>query len=470
MKEKIKSLTKTFIQNGRGALILLFVLELVLAFFITPNLYDDKWFMEQITNEVNPETNEVIEHTIPDFVKNRYENWSSRVIIEFTLCLVLRTSKYLWILLECLMVTLACYSISRIFVKDDKNRNNLMLVCMILIYPYITMYQTGWASTSINYMWPLATMLFALIPIAKVWRGEKIKWFQYILYTLSLIFAANHEQACALLVGFYGVFFVLHIARNKKFNFYMFLMLALSIASMVFILTCPGNHVRQVEEAYRLCDYEMFSTIDKFVLGFTSTFGKLIEKQDLTYIMCTALIATFVYTNYKDKLYRVVAIIPICSVLIFGMLLPVLSPVFPNLQIFKNLLVKEDVLLNVGNCNNLYYTFPMLFAFANFIAICMSLLLIFGKIKNNLPLLIFVAGFATRIVVAFSPTVFVSKTRTMIFLDFAMIIISYLIWNKMGKKEENKKVFNITTTVIEFAAVIQFIDTLIYIYSKQLLY
>jgi len=247
-------------------------------------------------------------------------------------------------------------------------------------------------------------------------------------------------------------------------------MLALSIASMVFILTCPGNHVRQVEEAYRLCDYEMFSTIDKFVLGFTSTFGKLIEKQDLTYIMCTALIATFVCTNYKDKLYRVVAIIPICSVLIFGMLLPVLSPVFPNLQIFKNLLVKEDVLLNVGNCNNLYYTFPMLFAFANFIAICMSLLLIFGKIKNNLPLLIFVAGFATRIVVAFSPTVFVSKTRTMIFLDFAMIIISYLIWNKMGKKEENKKVFNITTTVIEFAAVIQFIDTLIYIYSKQLLY
>ena len=40
----------------------------------------------------------------------------------------------------------------------------------------------------------------------------------------------------------------------------------------------------------------------------------------------------------------------------------------------------------------------------------------------------------------------------------------------MGKKEESKKVFDIATTVIEFAAVIQFIDTLVYIYSKQLLY
>ena len=116
-------------------------------------------------------------------------------------------------------------------------------------------------------------------------------------------------------------------------------MLVLSIASMVFILTCPGNHIRQVEEAYRFCDYEMLSSIDKFVLGFTSTFGKLIEKQDLTYIMCTALIATFVCSNYKDKLYRVVALIPICSVLMLGMLLPILNPIFPNLLILNILYI-----------------------------------------------------------------------------------------------------------------------------------
>ena len=470
MKEKLKNFINIIVQNGRGALILLFVLELVLTFFITPNLYDDKWFMDQVTNEIDPVTGEVIEHNIINFVYDRYQTWSSRVIIEFTLCLVLKTSKYLWIIAECLMVTLACYSISRIFVKEDKNRNNFMLMCMVLIYPYITMYQTGWASTSINYMWPLATSLFAMIPISKIWNKEKIRWFEYVLYTLSLIFATNHEQACALVAGFYLVFFMLHIGRNKKFNVYLFLQLILALSSMVIILSCPGNHIRQVEEAYRYCDYEMLSVVDKFVLGFTSTFGKIIEKQDLTYIMLTALIAVYVCKNYKDKLYRVVSLIPIISVLVLGMLLPVLNPVFPNLQIFKNLLIKEDALLTVGNCNNLYYTFPMIFAFTNFIAIGMSLLLIFGKMKNNLPLLIFIAGFLTREIVAFSPTIFVSKTRTMIFFDFAMIIISYLIWEKLGKKEENKKVFNITSTVIKLTAIIQFVDTLVYIYSKQLLY
>ena len=132
MNEKIKKI----FENGRVVLILLFVLEIVLSIFITPNLYDDAWFIEQVTNELDPETNQVIEHTIIDFVKDRYFNWSSRVIIEFTLCLVLKTSKYMWILIEALMVTLVGYSISKIFTKENNKQNNLMLITMILIYPY----------------------------------------------------------------------------------------------------------------------------------------------------------------------------------------------------------------------------------------------------------------------------------------------------------------------------------------------
>ena len=131
MKEKLKK----FFENRRGILVLLFILQLVLTIFITPNTYDDEWFIKQITDELNVETGEIIEHTIPDFLENRYNNWSSRIIIEFVLCLVLKTSKYLWILIQTLMVVLTCYSLSKLFVKENKNRNNFMLMAMILIYP-----------------------------------------------------------------------------------------------------------------------------------------------------------------------------------------------------------------------------------------------------------------------------------------------------------------------------------------------
>lgn len=470
MKEKFKEVVKKFFMNGRKALFILFILEIILTMFITPNTYDDEWFIKQVTNEINPETNQVIEHNIIDFVKGRYNTWSSRVIIEFVLCFVLKTSKYLWILLQALMVTLVCYSISKIFVKQDKDKNNFILVAMVLIYPYNIMHQTGWASTSINYLWPLATGLFALIPIKKIWNNEKIKWWQYPLYTIALLFAANQEQACAILVGFYIIFTILYFIKNKKISVYMLLQTIISVLSIIFILTCPGNAVRQQEEQYRFIDFQMLSFIEKFVLGFTGTFGRIIATQSTTYILFTSLIAIYIVLHYKEKLYRIVATLPILTILVLGVFLPVLSGPFPYLQVFKNLLIREDALLTVANCNNLYYTFPIIFSFANFICIGMSLLLIFKNLKNNIAILIYLAGLASRVIIAFSPTVFVSKTRTMIFFDFAMIIVSYLIWEKMREKEEHKKEFNLANTIIKLSAIIQYINVLIYIYSKQKLY
>lgn len=93
MKEKVVEFLK---KNGRFAILMLFILELILTGLITPNKFDDAFFIEKVTN-----------HSIISFVAERYNNWTSRVLIEFVLCLVLKTSKYLWILLEAFMVAIA---------------------------------------------------------------------------------------------------------------------------------------------------------------------------------------------------------------------------------------------------------------------------------------------------------------------------------------------------------------------------
>ena len=201
MKEKIQK----FLQNGRGAIFALFILQLFLTIFITPNKYDDKTFLESVTGT-----------TIFSYIGPRYFNWTSRFIIEYVLCFVLKTSKYLWILIEALMVALAGYSISRLFIKENKSQNNIMLLFMMLLYPLNVMNSAGWAATTVNYMWPLATCLFALIPIRKIWDGEKIKIWEYFLYTIALIFAGNQEQTCSILCGTYILFTILMILKNKK--------------------------------------------------------------------------------------------------------------------------------------------------------------------------------------------------------------------------------------------------------------
>ena len=163
MKEKFKK----FLKDGRGAIFALFILELILMFFITPNRYDDKVFLESVTGK-----------SVWEYVGTRYYDWSSRVMIEFMLCSVLKISKYLWIFIEALMVALAGYSISKLFVKNNENKkeNIIMLVAMILLYPIMQMNSAGWAATTVNYMWPMAAVLFALIPIINFEISSNSTW------------------------------------------------------------------------------------------------------------------------------------------------------------------------------------------------------------------------------------------------------------------------------------------------------
>ncbi len=456
MKEKIK---KFLNENGRLAILILFILELFLTIFITPNKYDDEYFIEQVTNK-----------SIWSFVGPRYYWWSSRIIIEFVLCLVLKISKYAWILIEALMVALAGYSISKVFIKDNKNDNTMMLIFMILLYPLDIMASAGWAATTVNYMWPLATGLFALIPIRKMWDGEKIKIYEYPLYTIALLFAGNAEQSCAILVGAYVLFAILMILKNKKIHPYMVIQTLIIIASLVFVLTCPGNHARNAVEIERhFKDIEMLSMLDKISLGLTSTIGLIIGKGNIIYALLSILVAVYICTNYKEKLYKVVSVIPLVSVVVCYFTLETTVRFFPFLGFFNELLAEEQVMLTAANCNNFLYTLPLIFAFVNFISLGVSILLIFKNLKNNVAIIVFLAGLASRIIMGFSPTVFISGERTMIFFEFAMIIVSILIWQELIKKNDKNdiKTQKKVATIIKGAGVLQYISMLLCILITQ---
>ncbi len=456
MKEKFKK----FLDNGRGALIALFLLEFLLMIFVTPNKYDDAIFLENIHGK-----------TILSYVAPRYFTWTSRFLIEYILCLVLKISKYLWILIECLMVTLAGYSLSKLFIKENKKENILMLVFMILIYPITIMNSAGWAATTVNYMWPLATGLFALIPIRKIWDGEKIKVWQYPLYIIALIFSANAEQTCAILFGTYLLFAILMIIKNKKIHPFMVIQIILLIASLIFILTCPGNNARTIKESEQVFkDFEMLTLLDRIGLGFTSTMGLIVKNGNLVYTVMCIMIAVYICSNYKENLYRIVSLIPVFSIFtitIYGKNLT--DSIFPYFASIRNLLVNEQVMLTATNSNNLLYTIPFIFASVNIVCIIMSLLLIFRNLKNNTAVLVFLIGFASRLVVVFSPTVFLSSERTMIFLDFSMIIVTYLVWQELIKKTDknDKKIQRKMEFLIRATAVLQYANCLIAILMTQ---
>lgn len=457
--KKIKEKISKFLENGRGAILAIFILELILTFFVTPNKFDDEYFLEKVTN-----------NSCLSFAISRYSWWSSRVIIEFVLCIVLKTSKYLWILLEALMVAIIGYSISRIFIKDNKKQNNTMLLFMILLYPLNVMNGAGWAATTTNYMWPLATCLFALIPIKKIWNNEKIKWFEFPLYSLALIYAGNQEQSCAILLGTYILFSIFMIIKNKKINPYMIVQNVLIIASLIFILTCPGNYARnEAEIKDNFKDFEMLTFLDKIGLGLTSTNALLVGNASVIFLMLTGLSAIYIFSSYKEKLYRVIATIPLLSSLLLSFIPNITSSAFPFLVSFKKYFIMDGVMLTAANSNNLFYTLPVIFAFVNFMCVILSIMIIFKNLKNNIALLVFLVGLASRLIMGFSPTIFASANRTMIFLEFSMIIVSILIWQELIKRTDKNdiKIQNKTSAIIKCAGVLQYLNVLLCILLTQ---
>lgn len=457
MKEKIEK----FLKDGRAAILAIFILQLILMIFITPNKYDDASFLKSL------ETN-----SVTSLVKERYYEWTSRVIIEFTLFTVLKTSKYLWIFIQACMMALIGYSISKLFVKkENKTELNTMILLMILAYPMDIMASAGWAATTTNYMWPLATALFALIPIKKAWDKEKIKIYQYPLYILSLLYACNQEQTCAIVFGVYLLFTVLLILRDKKkIHPFVIIQLILAIASLIFVLTAPGNYVRkdtEIESFFK--DFEMLTIQDKISVGLTLTMGNIVKTCSVPFAFFSLMIATYIFTTYKEKLYRVVSIIPLLTISVLGIFSDIIFDMFPYLGAFTEILTKQEVILTAANCNNLLYVLPLMLSMVVFLSIILSLLLIFKNLKNNIAVLVFLVGLASRLIMGFSPTMFASSVRTILFLDFAMLIAALLIWQEFIKKTDKneKKVQKRVYSIVTVTAIVQYLNVLVAILITQ---
>ena len=254
----------------------------------------------------------------------------------------------------------------------------------------------------------------------------------------------------------------------------MLIQLALVIASFIFIVTCPGNYVRTTDEIERYFqDMEMFNFLDKLSLGFTSTLGLIIGEEMVVFILMSSMINIYIFTHYKEKLYRIVSIFPLISVIILSLLVgpenpDMLGRVFPFLYSFRTLVVSEQVFLTASTSNNLLYITPLIFSFMFFISVGLSILLVYKNLKDNLPLLIFLAGLASRVMIGFSPTVFSSGARTMIFFEFAMISIAFIVWQKIiNDSKTEKKLINKLDIVIKFTAVIQYANVLFCILFTQ---
>ncbi|MDE6687723.1 MAG: hypothetical protein K2K17_10455, partial [Lachnospiraceae bacterium] len=147
---------------------------------------------------------------------DRYLTDSSRVLSEAILFTLIRMPFFVWQVLDTMICILVYHCMTVLLVNDKQSRGNVIVFLAFAAYPYMHMGSAGWICTSLNYMWPLAALLYALSGAFSRYRGEKISVWKYPLYLAAMVFAANCEQSAAMLTMVFGMAFVFAVLDKKS--------------------------------------------------------------------------------------------------------------------------------------------------------------------------------------------------------------------------------------------------------------
>lgn len=208
------------------------------------------------------------------FLADRYRTWTSRVVIEAGVWLLAAAPAWLWKILNTLMVLLLVWIAADLF-GIESGRSETKIPAQVIFFsmlgclPVLSLCDAGWIATTLNYLWPMTLGLVAMRPVKHWIREEKCPQWEYPVCPVCMICAANMEQGAAVLLGVYllGGAYISH-RRGKLPSFYYVLLFCVA-ASVLFILTTPGNAYRFTAETKQwFPGFDELSLAEKLLMGF----------------------------------------------------------------------------------------------------------------------------------------------------------------------------------------------------------
>lgn len=398
---------------------------LVLHFLMDLGFGDDSIFIQYLENPFNvAKMLEVIEW--------RYNEWSSRIFIETFLFFIVHYP-IIWKILDTLIMVWIVASLASIFNSKKSVLINWLIVLLILAFPFRTMNSAGWIATTLNYSWPLAFGLFAIIPIANRVKGVKTPLWIEILSFPCLLFAANQEQMGAIMFAIYIVILIYLWKTNKKAPWLVLSSAIIIFASLIFILTCPGNDSRMNSEINTwFPDFENLSFLRKVELGYSSSLHEFIMQPNIVFSIFSTVLAIFTFAKCNKKALRVIACIPLVVSTILGLLSNITVLCIPNLVGIRNNMSKYGSGIQLLNP----YSWAMDIILTAVLLCCLISLwnLFDDKRYSILSCFLVLLGLGSRMIMGFSPTIWASSDRTFIFMYFAFIATTIIIVSQLINK------------------------------------
>lgn len=388
---------------------------------LEPNFSDDLYFGSVLKDS-----------SVFSWLSSRYNGLSSRVIIEFILAELLRLPTLCWIVLDIAVFTLALFLLCYFFADGDdrerQQRDVLLMSSLLMAYPFVHMSSAGWVATTLNYLWPFAAGLVSLIPIKKYLDDNKCRFFEFPLCIILIIYASNVQQMAYVLVMVFLGFFIYLLIGRKKAKWFLAVELIFSAAGLLFHILSPANGNRTFREICKhYPDYLMNGFLHKIELGITSTAMHFLTVPNILFFGFCLSLLVLVIVKYKKPLFRIAAAVPLVTDILYTLY-----------YIFRFLFKREmfDYSNPTGitpeNFFNVSAYISLFIFMAVMVCIVVSIYLIFeNSAKTLLLLFTLFVGYSSRMMLAFSPTIYASGTRTYFYLYISIIICIFFLTKEM---------------------------------------
>ncbi|WP_026885122.1 DUF6056 family protein [Clostridium beijerinckii] len=441
----IENKIKLLYEKDYFPFIILAIGMLIFHLAVNVNFGDDLSFKKVLNDE-----------NLIEWLRVRYMTWSSRTVIEGVMVIILGCSIFLWRILDSAIVVLLAVSLSKVCIKSGSRSINWIIVSLIFLYPFRDMSSAGWGATTLNYLWPLSFGIYSFIIVKKIYNNYNIKGYEYVLSTLALMFAANQEQMCAILFSLYCAL-TLYFFIKRKNKRYIILQTCICLVNLIWILKCPGNIVRKVNEVGQwFPDYNTLLFINKTDIGFSSSMVQFICNPNSVFIIFSILAFILTIIKCRDNMFRIISGIPLGVGLFFSIFRNNIALFFPELLKILNYSSQYGT-ITTDNFYSLKSYIPIFLYGMTGICVLLALYFCFGNnVKTILTMLIILLGLASRIIMGFSPTIWASGNRTFLFMYFAFIICTIMIYEEILKSNFNK--LNFINCGIGIASILSFIN------------
>lgn len=353
-----------------------------------------------------------------EFAIYRYKTWSSRLLIE-SVTMFMSNHYLLFDVTVLISVAIFFYCFNGIFLREEKYRKLQFVspVIFLLSFPSLFFTSAGLIATVTNYLFPMISFVIAWYCIIQ----EK-HWYT-ILSLPFLVFACMQEQFTVYAFILFVFALISSYLECKRINKNYFIATCVSLLGLVSGLLCPGSANRLTTETKIW--YPGFETISfpvKIIKGYLETNRVLFVTSELNIVYLLLVLIIVVSIMKKQYFATFVSGTVIYTVITqrLGMnsLLTAVQRTIDNQN-------KSEIPNYFSLKENLY---PIVLYTLILCIVAVVVFMIFKEWKGGLTALaVLAAGYASRMTVSLSPTIYASGLRTYTPLIFSFVIVILLL-------------------------------------------